>query len=366
MIKLKKLKAFSKTLKVLYVEDNEDARTGTLKMFSNLFDNITVGIDGEDGLEKFKSDTFDIVITDINMPKMNGVEMLQHIRDIDDKVPCIVISAHTESNFLMDTIKIGVDGYIIKPIDISQFIDTISKTLHKLELEKQNKVYRQNLEILNTDLESQVIERIGQVYALNEEIVNTQKEVIFTLAAIGESRSRETGNHVKRVAKYTKILAKAYGMSDDESDMIKMASPMHDIGKVGIPDSILNKNGKHTPEETIIMKTHAQMGYEMLKNSKRPILQASAIIAYQHHEKYDGSGYPQGLKGEEIHIYGRISAIADVFDALGSSRVYKAAWDDEKIFKLFKEEQGKHFDPKLIDIFFDNLNKFLAVRDEYK
>lgn len=202
-----------------------------------------------------------------------------------------------------------------------------------------------------------------EIEILNEEIIDTQKEVLFRLGAIAEARSKETGMHVRRVAEYSKILALHYGLSEQESEIIKMASPMHDIGKVAIPDNILNKPGKYTPEEFEIMKTHAQIGYEMLKTSHKPILKASALIAHQHQEKFDGTGYPQGLKGEEIHIYGRVTALADVFDALGSARVYKKAWEDERIFNLFREQRGKHFDPVLVDIFFNNLDEFLEVRD---
>ena len=199
--------------------------------------------------------------------------------------------------------------------------------------------------------------------ALNKEIEDTQKEIIFTMGAIGESRSKETGNHVKRVAEYSKVLALKYGMSEEEAEMLKQASPMHDIGKVAIPDAILNKPARFTPEEFEIMKEHANLGHEMLKYSERPLLKLASVVAYEHHERWDGKGYPQGTKGEDINIYGRITALADVFDALGSSRVYKSAWEDEKIFKLFKEERGKQFDPKLIDIFFENLDQFLEIRD---
>ena len=201
---------------------------------------------------------------------------------------------------------------------------------------------------------------------MNEDIIETQREVVFRLGAIAEARDKETGMHVKRVAEYSKLLALYYGLPANEAEIVKMASPMHDIGKVAIPDDILKKPGRYTPEEFEIMKTHAQIGYDMLKSSNKPILKAAAIIAHQHQEKYDGSGYPQGLSGEDIHIYGRITAIADVFDALGSDRVYKKAWDDEKIFNLFKEERAKHFDPVLIDLFFKNLDNFLEIRDKFK
>ncbi len=201
---------------------------------------------------------------------------------------------------------------------------------------------------------------------LSKEIEETQREVVFTMGAIGESRSKETGNHVKRVAEYSRILAMAYGLDAKEAEMLKQASPMHDIGKVAIPDSILNKPGKFTNSEFDIMKTHAELGCSMVSNSDRPLMKAAAIVAYEHHEKWNGKGYPNGTKGEDIHIYGRITAIADVFDALGSDRCYKKAWDDDKIFNLFKEESGEHFDPKLIDLFFENLDEILEVRDKFQ
>jgi putative two-component system response regulator len=208
--------------------------------------------------------------------------------------------------------------------------------------------------------------KLQEIEALSKEIEDTQREVVFTMGAIGESRSKETGNHVKRVAEYSKILALHYGLSQDEAELLKQASPMHDIGKVAIPDAILNKPGRFEEDERIIMNTHAQVGFEMLKHSNRKLLKAASIVAYEHHEKWNGKGYPRGLKGEEIHIYGRITALADVFDALGSDRCYKKAWDDEKIFNFFKEEKAQHFDPKLIDIFFENLDKFLKVREDLK
>lgn len=149
------------------------------------------------------------------------------------------------------------------------------------------------------------------------------------------------------------------------AEKLRMASPMHDIGKLAIPDSILNKPGKLTQEEFETMKMHASLGYEMLKNSKRDIIKIGAIIALQHHEKYNGTGYPAGLKGEDIHLYGRISAISDVFDALGSKRVYKEAWELDRIIALFKEERGQHFDPILVDLFLNNLDEFLKIKEKF-
>lgn len=221
------------------------------------------------------------------------------------------------------------------------------------------------------DIDNKIIEymsirhNVTQLVNLQQEIENTQKEVVFTMGAIGESRSKETGNHVKRVAEYSYLLAMLSGMSASEAELLKLASPMHDIGKVGIPDSILNKPDKLTVDEFEVMKTHTTLGYDMLKGSTREILKTSAVVASEHHEKWDGTGYPNKLKGEQINIYGRITAICDVFDALSCSRAYKKAWSLEKILNFFKEQKGKQFDPKLVELFLDNLDDFLKIRDQY-
>ncbi len=223
--------------------------------------------------------------------------------------------------------------------------------------------------IKNSD--GQIIEYMGirhnitEIMELHKEIEDTQKEVIYRMGEVAESRSKETGYHIKRVAEYSKLLALLSGISEKDSELLFLASPMHDIGKVGIPDSILNKPGKLNANEWEIMKKHTTIGFNILKDSNRDILRIASIISLQHHEKYDGSGYPNALKGENIHIFGRITAIADVFDALGSDRCYKQAWGFDEILTLFREERGKHFDPKLIDVFFANLDKFLEIRDNY-
>lgn len=200
---------------------------------------------------------------------------------------------------------------------------------------------------------------------LNQEIEQTQKEIIYLMGEIGESRSKETGNHVKRVAEYSKVLALRIGLSPNEAELIKISSPMHDIGKVATPDAILKKPGKLTDEEFALMQTHTKIGFELLKKSNRQLLKSAAIIAHQHHEKWNGRGYPQGLKGEEIHIYGRITAIADVFDALACDRCYKKAWEIDRVINLFKEERGVQFDPQLVDAFQDCLEEIIALKEAY-
>ncbi|HJV96819.1 MAG TPA: DUF3369 domain-containing protein [Albitalea sp.] len=200
---------------------------------------------------------------------------------------------------------------------------------------------------------------------LNAEIEATQKEIVFSLGEIAESRSKETGYHVKRVAEYAKLLALKVGLPASEAELLRHASPLHDIGKIGIPDAILNKPGKLTGEEWEVMQTHARLGHEMLKHSKTAILKAASIVALHHHERWDGDGYPERRCGEDIHIYGRITALADVFDALGSPRCYKQAWPLEDILQLIAAQRGKQFDPTLVDLFLAHLDEFLAIRDRY-
>jgi len=206
---------------------------------------------------------------------------------------------------------------------------------------------------------------ITDVVRLHTEIEKTQREVIYKMGEVGETRSKETGDHVKRVASCSYLLAKLAGLDEKQADLLKSASPMHDIGKVGIADAILLKPGSLSDREFAMMQEHTTIGYNILKNSQRELLQAAAIVAYQHHEKYDGSGYPQGLRGEDIHIFGRITAIVDVFDALAHDRVYKKAWPLESIKEFLQSQRGKHFDPYLTDLFVRHFDQFVAIKEQY-
>ena len=198
---------------------------------------------------------------------------------------------------------------------------------------------------------------------LSNEIIETQKEVIITLSEVVEGRSKATAEHIKRVTGISEMLAAELNLSEKEIELIKLACPMHDVGKVGIPDSILTKPGKLTEEEYEEMKEHTTIGYNIFKNSQREMMVAAGIVAHQHHEKWDGTGYPQGLKGEEIHIFGRIVAVADVVDALANSRCYKEPWELEKIIQLIEEEKGRHFDPEIADVFLQNIDKYKEIQN---
>ncbi|MBT7306837.1 MAG: DUF3369 domain-containing protein [Gammaproteobacteria bacterium] len=200
---------------------------------------------------------------------------------------------------------------------------------------------------------------------LNRDLQHTQQDVIHLLGTVSEFHSQETSLHVQRVGRYVGRLGELHGLPKSEIELLEQASPLHDMGKVGISDTILNKPGRLTEEEMSEMKKHSAFGYEILrKNSNRPILMAASIIAHEHHEKWDGTGYPRSLRGDKIHLYGRMSAIADVFDALASRRAYKEAWGMEQVYDFFKEERGRHFDPQLIDLLLENFSDFTDIFDQ--
>jgi PAS domain S-box-containing protein len=585
---------------ILYVEDDESIRTELVELFEGQFLELYIATNGKEGLEKYEEFHPDIVLTDIRIPEMDGLSMVEKIMEYDSHTHIIISSAFNDSDYLMKAIQMGINYYLLKPINLSELYSTIEKVateiLEKRKLQeseqilsqykeivdkssivskadknglitfvndafveisgydrdeligknhnivrhvdmpssffkdlwqtlsskkvwkgiiknraKDGSVYyvdsvitpvldidgetiefislrkditsieleRQNLEknlqsstktieekvafinefekaikgnalfcrttkegvftmtsqafdnlfsyedgelegteylkLISSDmrknlkneitssiekgdpwqqliehktkngesiyLESSFIpiasveDKVSEVLCffidltqnvkLNREILATQREVISTMGAIGETRSKETGAHVKRVAEYSRLLALKVGLTLEEAEELRMASPMHDIGKVGIPDSILNKPGKLTDEEFEVMKTHASLGYNMLCHSDQKLLHTAAIVANEHHEKWDGSGYPNGSSRTNIHIYGRITAITDVFDALGHDRIYKEAWPLEEILDLFKRERGKHFDPQLVDLFMENLDEFLMIKQRF-
>ncbi len=336
-----------KKAKILIVDDTSKNIQLVASKLQNVNYDIAFATSGEKAIAAIKDHEYDLILLDVMMPALDGYQTCRKIKTLKngEHTPIIFLTAKTDKESIIKGFDSGGIDYVTKPFNSREL-------LARVETHIKLKDYESNLE--------------KKVQFLTEEIEATQREVVFTMGAIGETRSRETGNHVKRVAEYCYIFAKKYGLSESDAALLREASPMHDIGKVGIPDSILNKPGKLNAQEWEVMKTHAEIGYDMLKFSKRPILQAAASVALSHHEKFDGSGYPKNLKGQNIPIFGRILAICDVFDALGSERCYKKAWKDNDIWNLLKAQSGQHFDPDLVEIFFENIDSFTAIRDQLK
>lgn len=275
-----------------------------------------------------------------------------------------------ESKSLMwNILFIGIVCLIVA-IPLSFIISfSISKPLDKLK-NHMNEVQMGKFDIELTDNNSDEIAEIStgfndmltSIRLLIKDNIDTQNEIVYKLGAVTEARSQETGNHIKRVAQYSKLIALKCGISEKEADIVKIASTLHDVGKISIPDSILLKPSKLTEEEFTIMKTHALIGNDILSNSNKKVLKIASIIALQHHERYDGTGYPKGICGDKIKIYSRIVALTDVFDALATDRVYKKKWEFDKIIDYIKEQRGKQFDPEIVDIFLANLDEIKTIQ----
>jgi two-component system response regulator RpfG len=283
--------------------------------------------------------TPDLVLTDYKMPEMNGVEFIKRIRGNPkcEHIPVIMVTSIEDRNVRYEALEVGATDFLMKPVDH-----------HECRARCRNLLTQyQQYKIIND--RSRWLER--RVTEATREIRLRERETLLRLARAGEYRDEETGNHVVRMAKYSRIIAVKLGFSEEETDVIEMAAPMHDIGKIGIRDDILMKPGKLTPEEFEVMKSHTTIGYEILKDSPSKFLQLGGIIALGHHEKFDGSGYPHGKEGDEIPIEARIVAVADAYDALVSERPYKNAWSMQTAIEYMEKHKGKHFDPDCLDAF---------------
>ena len=345
---------------VLLVDD-EVAICSNLEAFLEDYGyDVSIAHNGKDGLEKFNAKIPDLVMLDLHMPVMSGHELLATLSASHPEIPKIIISGVGIISEAMQTVDEGGWDFISKPIhDPNILIHKIKLLEEKATLIRQNRLYREHLEQL-------VEKKTADIQRLNLQLIDTQKEVVAKLGDVIETRSKETGNHVRRVAYVSRLLALAYGLEPIETEIIRMASPLHDVGKIGISDAILNKCGKLTETEFEEIKTHSDIGYNMLKDSDQPILKAGAIIAKQHHERWDGSGYPNGLRGEDIHIYGRITCLADVYDALRQKRHYKEAWSRELALSYIKEQSGIIFEPKLVELFLQNILEIEKIIHTYQ
>lgn len=339
----------------ILIVDDKIENVQLLKKFLEVADHqIRTALDGETALLSAAARPPDLILLDIKMPGMDGVEVCRQLQQ--DKrtahIPVIFISALEDTRIKMQAFQAGGVDYITKPFSNEEVVARVATHL-------QLNDYHHNLE-------QKVEQGVVQIRELNEELELTQSEMIVALGTLLEERSKETGHHVIRVAEYSRLLAELQGLDKTSCYQIHRAAPLHDAGKVAIPDHILHKEGALDPEEWEIMKTHAMRGYEIFKNSTRPILQMVALIAKEHHENWDGSGYPQGLAGENISMAGRIVHLADVFDALGNKRCYKKAWSTEEVFDFIQEKEGSMFDPQLVQLLLQNRQHFLDISEQYR
>ncbi|CAM3892321.1 HD domain-containing phosphohydrolase [Arcobacter cloacae] len=342
-----------KSMRIVSIDDNEN----------NLFLIESICTDMELQVKSFSEplealmyvlqNQIDMILIDYMMPNLNGLEFIEEYRKKIKNVPIIMITAAgDDENIHKKAFELGANDFLSKPVNSVIFkarvINLLTNYQNQILLEDRAKLLEKEVE------------------KATQNLLKREHETLTILGKTAEYKDPETASHVARVAYYSKLLAKGYGLSEKEQDILFYAAPFHDLGKIGIEDKILLKPAKLTPEEFKTMKSHPKIGYEILKNSQSEYLQAGAIIALTHHEKVNGSGYPNGLKDDDIHIFGRIVAIADVFDALTSFRPYKQAWSFEDAVKYLQEKSGKEFDTKLVEIFINNLDEVAIIYNSFK
>lgn len=324
--------------KILVIDDTPEYIAMLTSLLSEY--EIFAAKEGKKGLQLAEMILPDLILLDINMPTMTGYEVCRRLKLLEKvkDIPVIFLTANEGSDFEEIGFKMGAVDYISKP-----FNATVLKARVKTHID----LYQ-----LRFNLQAQVEQGIEEIRKLNHEIT-------FISASIAEMKSKETGQHLRRVSEFCYLLAKFLGHDEAECEQIKMAAVLHDIGKVGIPDDILNKPGKLDDEEWEIMQTHSKLGFNMLYDSEFESMRMAASMALEHHERWDGEGYPLGKKGEEITLVGRICSIADVFDSLLDKRVYKEPWDEERVKEYFTQMNGTQFDPNITAVLLENFDMFI-------
>ncbi len=321
---------------------------------------IVTAVNGEEALGKISGRKIDLVLLDVMMPGMDGFEVTRRVRQ-DDKhrlLPIVLVSGLQETGDRVKGIEAGCDDFISKPFDKMELLARVRSLLKVKE-------YNDLMSNFRKELESEVAKRTEELKHVFERVKAASLETIYRLSRASEYRDDDTGTHIKRMSRYSAAVARHMGLDESTVETILYAAPMHDLGKIGIPDRILLKPGKLDPLEWEIMKSHTTIGAGILKGSEAEFIRLGETIAQHHHEKWDGSGYPDGLKGSKIPIVGRITTIADVFDALTTKRPYKEAFVVERSLAIIKGGRGSHFDPDVVDAFLAIQDEILFIKKQY-
>lgn len=302
----------------------------------------------------------DLILLDINMPYIDGYGVMKQLQALEEKnpAPILILTAQHTQDFQLRALDSGARDYITKPFNVHELLSRVRNLLQAHYAQKF-------VDAQNEILDQKVKERTAELELAHQEINSSRLQIIHRLGRAAEYRDNETGLHIIRMSKIAALIYQAIGKEAAACELLLNAAPMHDIGKIGIPDHILLKKGSFTPPEWEIMKGHVQIGADILSGDDSDLLQMAHEIALSHHEKWDGSGYPKALQGKDIPLVGRVTALADVFDALTSARPYKKAWSVEEAVDYINEQNGTHFDPALVDVFMNLLPEIIAIREQH-
>jgi putative two-component system response regulator len=350
---------------LLIVDDDEALRRWEERVLGDHGYSCDSAGDANTVRERLPRNSYQLALLDINMPGESGMELLSHIRRNHPEVAILMVTGEDSMKLAMTAIEVGAYGYLVKPVGSGELLINVANALHRRRQELENRRLVQRLRATVDERSHKLEEALHDLELSETKVWASQAETIFRLARMVEFRDEETGHHLSRMSSYCQILARRVGFSEQHCELVRLSSQLHDVGKVSVPDSILLKHGKLTPEEFEIVKGHAETGYRMLSGSTSEVVQMGALIAHTHHERWDGSGYPRGLAGEDIPREGRIAAIADVFDALTSDRVYRSALPVKSAIEMMRDERGRHFDPELLDAFCAALPEIEAIRQAY-
>jgi len=308
---------------------------------------------------------YELVLLDVNMPGESGVDLLAHIRSEHPNAAVVMVTGEDDQRLAMTAIELGAFGYVVKPVGAGELLINVANALHRRSLELESQRMLRSLQATAAQRSASLEDAMEELRRSESKVWMSQAETIFRLARVVEFRDEETGHHLQRMSSYCETLAHKLGLDAEHAERTRLASQLHDVGKVAVPDTVLLKRGKLTSEEFEIIKTHTEAGYRMLAGSGSEVVQLGASIAYTHHERWDGSGYPRGFSREEIPVEGRIAAVADVFDALTSDRVYRPAFPVKTAVEMMQAERGAHFDPDILDTFLQALGDLEGIRRAY-
>ncbi len=346
---------------VLVVDDEELMRRLLALQLEQAGYNCITASGGAQARDLLTETSCSLMLCDLNMPGETGLDLLADVLAEHPDLAAIVVSGVDDPGTADAAARLGVSGYMVKPFGEKQLVINVANALRERTLQIENRTYRERLEVLVDERTAALNEALHHLGRMAEELADSREETIRRLSIAGEHRDEDTGDHVERVSWLSNVLARGLHLPSDRCDLLRLASPLHDIGKVGIPDAILRKAGALDAQERAVMENHAEIGYRILYGSESPVLDLAASIAWAHHERFDGTGYPRGLSGSDILMEGRIVAVADVFDALTHDRVYRRRFSRERAVEMIRAGSGSHFDPAVVHVFLDSIDELSAI-----